>query len=304
MAGRLRNSVLPTLVAGALLAGVAAARYEAAAAVRRRRIAAGDLRELDEMWTWVENACWHARFSTPPGERDAHAVVLVHGFGVSSRYFVPFAERLAVFSDVYAPDLPGHGKTEPPVVPLDVGGFAAALARWLDVMRLSHVRMVGHSMGCQIAVELALRRPDLVERLVLIGPTIDCNARSLRATLPRFVAGSLHEPPRIGVVLVKDYVQALRALPTEIRSMFSYRLENAVGAVGDMPLLLVRGEHDKVAPVAWLDVLRRRAANARVAVVPRAAHAAQFGEPDELVRLVRPFLAEATAVREEIHQAS
>lgn len=304
MAGRLPIPAMPVLVAGALLAGAAAARYSTAAGTRRKRILAGELRELDAMWTSVDDAYWHARFSTPPGERDTRAVVLVHGFGVSSRYFVPFAERLAVSSDVFAPDLPGHGKTDAPAVPLDVGGFAEALAGWLDAMRLSGVRMVGHSMGCQIAVELARRRPDLVERLVLIGPTIDRDARSLRATLPRFVAGSVHEPPGIGLLLVKDYAHALRALPTEIRAMFRYPLEKAVQQLGDIPLLLVRGEHDRVAPAAWLDMLARRAANARVAVVPRAAHAAQFAEPDELLRLVRPFLAEEARAPEHSHSAS
>lgn len=297
---RLSPKAMPVLMTGAMLAGAALARYGTAAAVRRERIADGELRELDAMWTWVDDTCWHARFSTPPGKRDSPAVVLVHGFGASSRYLVPFAERLAVLGDVYAPDLPGHGKTDARRAPRDIAGYADALADWLDAMELSRVQAIGHSMGCQIAVELALRRPDLVERLVLIGPTIDRSSRSLRETLPRFVAGGFREPLGVGLVLLTDYLRSRRALPSELRSMFRYALEDAVRRLGDTPLLLVRGEHDKVAPAAWLELLARHAPNARVAFVPGAAHAAQFSDPDALVRVVRPFLAEERAPVREI----
>lgn len=283
---------MPVLVTVALLAGVAAARYGKAAAARRERIEAGELRELDQMWTWVGDTAWHARFSTPPGERGGPAVVLVHGFGVSSRYFVPFAEHLAVLGDVFAPDLPGHGRSDSPARPLDIGGFAVALAGWLDVMRLARVHMIGHSMGCQIAVELALRRPDLVERLVLVGPTIDRSARSLAQTLPRFAAGGVREPIGVALLLLRDYFRAGRVLRAELRTMFDYELERAVRRLGDKPLLLVRGEHDRVAPTEWLELLARNAPNARAGVVRGAAHAAQFSDPEALFGVIGPFLAE------------
>ena len=301
---RLPSGAMPVLMTGAMLAGAALARYGNAAAARREKIAHGELRELDAMWTWVDDVCWHARFSTPPGKRDSPTIVLIHGFGASSRYLVPFAERLAVLGDVYAPDLPGHGKTDARDTPLDIAGYADALAAWLDAMELSRVQAIGHSMGSQIAVELALRRPDLVERLVLIGPTIDRSSRNLRGTLPRFITGGFREPLGVGLLLLIDYLRSRRALSAELRSMFRYALEDAIRRV-EVPVLLVRGEHDKVAPAAWLEHLARNAPNARVASVPGAAHAVQFSDPDALVRAVRPFLARQQApVRDVASSAS
>jgi pimeloyl-ACP methyl ester carboxylesterase len=71
--------------------------------------------------------------------RTPHAVVCVHGFGVSGRYFVPLARRLGARGPVYVPDLPGHGRSGTPPAPLDVPGLAHALVRWMDVAGLRRV---------------------------------------------------------------------------------------------------------------------------------------------------------------------
>lgn len=147
----------------------------------RRRLAGREIHELSDSWIRVDGQHWHARASTGR-QRGSCPVVLVHGFGISSSYFVPLGERLAPRFDVYAPDLPGHGKSDTPPEPLDIVGLSDALRRWVLAMRLERVCLIAHSMGCQVAVELAAHNPELVDRLVLIGPTIDREARNL----PRF----------------------------------------------------------------------------------------------------------------------
>src|SRR6188768_572852 len=53
-------------------------------------------------------------------------VVLLHGFGVSGTYMLPLAQELATTSAVFAPDLPGFGRSERPSTPLGISGLAAA----------------------------------------------------------------------------------------------------------------------------------------------------------------------------------
>ena len=93
-------------------------------------------------------------------------VVLVHGLGVSSRYFGPLAERLAGRMRVIAPDLPGWGGSERPDVVLDIGSAADVLAEIIVAEKLGAPTLVANSLGCQFVVELATRRPDLVGALV------------------------------------------------------------------------------------------------------------------------------------------
>ena len=90
----------------------------------------------------------HTRFAEGQAGHDRLPVVLVHGMSVSSRYLISTAEQLAEDYYVYAPDLPGFGKSEkPPYVP-DIAELAGVLAAWMDVMGLERAVLVGNSYGC------------------------------------------------------------------------------------------------------------------------------------------------------------
>ena len=115
------------------------------------------------------------------------AVVLVHGLVVSARYMIPAMKQLALRHRVYAPDLPGFGKSGKPARVPGVPGLSDALARWMRKLGLERTALVGNSMGCQIIAELAVRHPDLVERVVLQGPTMDPLARSTLRQIGRLL---------------------------------------------------------------------------------------------------------------------
>lgn len=252
---------------------------------------------LNSAWTGVDGRRWHARVSAEGRHGERRPVVLVHGFGISSSYFVPLGERLAQRFDVYAPDLPGHGRSDTPPEPLDIAGLADALRQWLQVMRLERVSLVGHSMGCQVAVELAAGNAGLVDRLVLIGPTLDREARTLRRTLPRFVRGGLRERPSagffsLGLLLVKDYLRMGLRLFAELRAMFAHRIEESLPRV-TAPVMFVRGEHDSVVPQRWVEELAALVPRSRIVVVAGAAHAVHYSHPDEVVPGIAAFLEEA-----------
>src|SRR5687767_4279109 len=107
------------------------------------------------------------RFWQPPRPRDTF--VLVHGLGVSSRYMIPLAQVLAKQNAVYAPDLPGHGRSDRPPRVLNVRELASALCGWLDTVRVGRAVFVGNSMGAQILVELGDIAPERIKAAVLLG---------------------------------------------------------------------------------------------------------------------------------------
>lgn len=255
-------------------------------------------RPLRDLWTQVDDDRWYARVSNGD-RRHPLPVVLVHGFGISSSYFVPLAERLAPRFTVYAPDLPGHGRSDTPAKPLDIPGLAAALRRWLLAMRFERVSIVANSMGCQVAAELAAGSPELIDRLVLIGPTMDSQARNLRRTLPRFVLGGLHERKSMTLLLVKDYARMGPRLFHELRAMFGHAIEEILPQVA-APIVFVRGEHDRVVPQRWVDELAALTPQSRVIVMPGAAHAAHYSHADELAVHIGNFLEPPQQIPSEI----
>jgi len=98
-------------------------------------------------------------------------VVLVHGVGGSLNNWDYNIEAFAAKHRVIAVDLPGHGNSERPNIPYSVKLHMDYLYQFLKAKNINKATLVGHTMGGQIAVMLALKHPEMVERLVLIAPS-------------------------------------------------------------------------------------------------------------------------------------
>jgi 2-hydroxy-6-oxonona-2,4-dienedioate hydrolase len=272
----------------------AAGAYAASRSYRRRShrrslFEGGRIRELVSLWSDVDGCTVHARASHLPQRVASLPVVCVHGFGISSSYFVPAAELLAAEFNVYAPDLPGHGRSQTPAKSLDIPQMADVLVRWMDMVGLRRASLVGNSMGCQIAVDAAVRYPDRIARLVLIGPTMDPRALNLLELFRRFAVGGMHERSSLNKYLIADYSRmALRLIP-ELRFMLRDRIENKLLHVRASSIL-VRGENDPIAPQDWVEKVGRMVHAERIVVIPGWGHAVHFSAAQQVVSAITPFL--------------
>ncbi|MEU9984672.1 alpha/beta fold hydrolase [Streptomyces sp. NPDC050856] len=238
------------------------------------------------------------RFGPPP-RPGGPVMVLVHGLGLSGRYFVPLARRLAADgASVLVPDLPGHVRSRAVVrrVP-DTEGLAAALARWLDRAAPGPVHLVANSVGCQVAVALAARHPRAVRSLVLIGPALDPGTPSPWRQGGRLLADVPREPLGLLALAAADY---LVTGPVRFAAAFRHARRYAAGpferhlARVGAPTLVVRGADDPLAPRGWTEHAARLLRHGRTAVVPGAAHAAHYSAPGAVAALVTDFTNGAT----------
>lgn len=217
-------------------------------------------------------------------------MILVHGLGVSSRYMLPLLRDLAASVPVWAPDLPGFGRSDKPRQPLDVPGLAAALAAWLEVQGLGGAAVVANSFGCQVAVDLAAHRPDLVGALVLTEPTVDPAARRVRTQVQRWVRNAPAEPPSLAAVMVRDYADCgVRRLWRTVHYALTDRIEEKLPAVR-APTLVVRGGRDVIVPQSWAVEVTALLPHGQLAVIPGAGHTVNYNAPADLARLARPLL--------------
>lgn len=246
--------------------------------------------KLQSTWVNVLGRKVHARVSPNAGETGKPSVVLVHGLVVSSKYLVPTGELLAGDFDVYAPDLPGFGRSEEPDGFDTVETLAEWLICYLDTIGLERPSFLANSMGCQVIVEAALRYPHRVRNIVLSGPVIDPHAR----TIPIQIMRSLKVYPRERLTLVGihavDYFQAgPRRLLRTLRAMLNYPIEKKLPCIHD-PVLVVRGQYDALVPQYWAEEVAALLPQGRLIVLPGAAHTTNYSHPLELVRVSRPFL--------------
>jgi len=100
----------------------------------------------------------------------------------------------------------------------------------------------------------------------------------------------VHEPWSLWPILAGDY---LRTGTSRMYQTFRFALQddvlNKCQSV-KVPTLIVRGEHDAIAPACWVEQLATVIPNSSVAEIPDGTHASNYSTPDELARMVRNFV--------------
>jgi pimeloyl-ACP methyl ester carboxylesterase len=210
----------------------------------------------------------HIRHRTDPA--PAATWVLLHGLAVSHRYLMPTAAALP--GSVFVPDLPGFGRSAKPAAVLTAEQHADVVAAWMDSAQLGEANVLGNSFGCQIAVELAIRRPDLVASLVLVGPTADPAAPSRGAQIRRWAVDLLREDPHQLPVIAADVRDAgVRRILRTLRHSVRHHIERRLPLVA-APTLVLRGQYDPIAPAEWAAQAAGLARTGSAGVIPGAAH--------------------------------
>jgi 3-oxoadipate enol-lactonase len=114
---------------------------------------------------------------------EGEPLLLVHGLGGAAANYLLLAPLLLEGRRVLVPELPGHGGSAPLPAAPSLNGFADRIAILLE-RELGPAAVVGHSLGGAISLRMAIRRPDLVDALVLAGAAgISSGSRRARYAL-------------------------------------------------------------------------------------------------------------------------
>lgn len=205
---------------------------------------------------------------------------------------MPTAELLAPEYRIYVPDLPGFGRSSRPARAMDIPMLAEALAERMDVFGVSSAVMLANSMGCQIVAQLATRYPERIMAAVMIGPTMDIAARTMPAQMGRLLWAARHES--LGSIMTQSYDYMVCG-PTRTFTTLNYALNDPVLAhlpALRSPTLVIRGEHDAIAPRHWCAQFAAALPDATLLEIPGAPHAANHTSPEPVAQATRSFLAE------------
>jgi pimeloyl-ACP methyl ester carboxylesterase len=152
-------------------------------------------------------------------------VLFIHGLGSSGYMEWRFnLEPAAAHHRVYAPDLPGFGRTEKPRARYGVPYFTRFIDRYMEDRGLRSAAVVGASLGGRIALELTLEHPKRVSKLVLV------NALGLGRPNIQLSYG-LMTLPRVGEAVMKFASDALRWAPQPMIRRVAARY---AGSSGDL----------------------------------------------------------------------
>lgn len=264
------------------------------------------------------------------GSRDdpsAPVVVMLHGLRGTHQGLELISAQLGGY-DVVIPDLPGFGASSPMQgVRHDVEGYGGAMLALLD--RISGRRpaiLLGHSFGSLVAAHVASVAPELVHRLVLVNPistpalagprAMWCHLTSayywLGESLPARPGRALLSNRWIVLAasraMVRSHDKQLRKFvyqshlqhfsrfhsPAMLGETFEASVTSTVADYADtlrMPILLVAGENDDVAPVEGQRALADRLADAELVVIPEVGHLVHYETPGAAASAIERFIA-------------
>jgi 2-hydroxy-6-oxonona-2,4-dienedioate hydrolase len=228
-----------------------------------------------------------------PGQDQAQRqIVMIHGALASRRYLLPTAKLLADNFQVFVPEMPGHGASSRPRHALSVEDQAEVLFEWFRLNGLTQTHIFANSYGCQVVAQLTATHPEIVQRLILTGPTADPTARSIPKQMYRLYIDGFAEPSGgkaqlfadlrdMGIPIAFQTVQ--RMLEDDIRPRLSQI---------KCQTLVLRGGKDTLAPQLWTEEVARRISNSRFCVIPGAPHCVNYATPSQLTSIVMNFINE------------
>jgi len=247
---------------------------------------------------------------------EGSPVLLVNGYsGTSSDWDPTFLATLGTSRAVVAPDHQGMGASTPgDLSTVSIDSMADDLVVVLDSLGFDQVPVVGWSMGGMVAQSLAVRHPDRVSALVLLGTDgggpdafvadpgvwarlID-HSGSPRQQATRML--SLLFPPQVAVEIDRQFgelvAEARAALSTDVLTAQERSIDAWHAKVPDRlptpvrPVMVATGADDMVIPPANADLMAVRWGATTVERFSGCGHAFMAQEPVRLGRLITRFL--------------
>jgi pimeloyl-ACP methyl ester carboxylesterase len=224
------------------------------------------------------------------GDHGPAPAVLVHGIGLTSRSLQPLLVALGEHRPAFAPDLPGFGHSEAPTGVPDIPELAEWLRRWLIHNHVTPAVLVATSFGSQVAVELAARNPALVERLVLIGPTLGPETGGAGRLALSWARGAARPSPGRTAVVARDLIgTGPLKLARALERMTEDPVEEKLPRV-EAPALVVHGGRDRLAKRDWAERTAELLPRARLETVPNLPHTISPRAATRLAAVIEDFL--------------
>lgn len=222
-------------------------------------------------------------------------MLLIHGLSGSSRWWRRNIDALAARYRVLVPDVIGFGRTRCPGKLPTPGEISTVIAEWLVESGYSRAHIVGHSMGGQIAIHLATRHPQRVDRLVLVAAAGIPRPISM-PQLARFALGAV-PPARWGDPLFFSTIvrDAVAAGPSSLVQAFGNILGDDVRPLLpkiQAPTLLVWGNRDPLVPAEHGQIMNQAIRGSELVRIHGAGHNVMVDQPEEFNRVVLGFLRE------------
>jgi pimeloyl-ACP methyl ester carboxylesterase len=232
-------------------------------------------------------------------------LIVLHGVYMNILSMAEIISKLAKTHKVYAPEFQGHGRTTDVDRPLTYPNLADDVVAFMDAVGLKKVDVFGYSMGAEAGLQLAIRHPEKVKRLVLAGVAYDFEGwqPEFKAAIPQMTVEMFVNTP-----FAEDYRKIAPnpdGFPALVQKVIALQKapmawEEDVKKIKN-PVLIVAGDSDGVTLEHTIALFRllgggvigdmgKPLLNSRLAIMPATSHTTVITQSDLLIAFIEPFL--------------
>jgi pimeloyl-ACP methyl ester carboxylesterase len=236
-------------------------------------------------------------------------LVVLHGAYMNIPSMGAIIPMLAKTHKVYALEFQGHGRTTDIDRPITYQNLADDVAAFMNAVKLPKADVFGYSMGSAAALQLAIRHPDKVNKLVTASVAYDAKGwqPAFTAMIPSMTPEMLVNTP-----LPAEYRKLApdpNGFPELARKLIQLEKEPMAWETDvrklKMPVLIISGDADVATLEHTVSLFRilgggemgdmgKPLSAARLAVLPATSHTAVITQPDLLLAFIEPFLEGVT----------
>lgn len=239
------------------------------------------------------------------GPKDGVPVVLLHGWGCSTKTVRSIASFLEDSLRVISIDLPGHGSSEEPSTVWNTEDFACLIIDTIKKLDLHQPYIIGHSFGGRTAIKAAaISKPDFFRRIILVDSAGIKPRRSLKyyykvysyktfKKLAFLFAGKEKGQKLVDKALKKSGSADYQAASPMMRAIMSRCVNEDLKK--DMPhisvpTLLIWGEDDTATPISDAQKMKKLIPDSGLVSFPGCGHYSFLDNPFAFKAVIRKFL--------------
>ncbi|ACU03997.1 alpha/beta hydrolase fold protein [Pedobacter heparinus DSM 2366] len=237
-------------------------------------------------------------------------LILLHGsHATAATTFGGILPELKKHYKVIAVEMQGHGHTADINRPISCSAMAEDVSAFIKFLKLEKVDILGYSMGSGVALNLAVRHPDQVGKMVLLSPVYKATGIQpaywpmLPQITPEVFKGS---PVKLAYDSVAPNPKNWPVLVDKLKTLYSQNFDwdqKKIGAIKS-PVMVIVGDADMVKPEHAVELFRlfgggqfgdlQGLPNSELAVLPSTGHVGLLFRTDWLLAMIQPFLNKQT----------
>jgi pimeloyl-ACP methyl ester carboxylesterase len=237
-----------------------------------------------------------------PDVSKGKLLLYLHGAGGNGHFAHKLLDLLSANHSPLSLDYPGHGRSSGTESLKSITAYSDFLYAFWKKLGVRPAVLIGHSMGGAIAMDLALRHPELVDGLILTCTAAKFNIPDERVSVwKQVMQGRMGQPftkdscsPATPMSIVQEgWMEQIKTDPRvryfDLVACQQVDLTSRLGEIRKSTLVLA-GQDDITTPVAQSELLRDRIAGAKLTVVPQAGHWLPLEKPQETCDAIVAFL--------------